>query len=92
MDGIPYNEHKITLQKGDKIFIYTDGVTEATSSKQELFGDERLLSAMQKTKNMDAPKTLETIRAQIDEFTEDTEQFDDITMMSFEWRGLKWQN
>ena len=87
MDGIPYNEHKITLQKGDKIFIYTDGVTEATSSKQELFGDERLLSAMQKTKNMDAPKTLETIRAQIDEFTEDTEQFDDITMMSFEWRG-----
>ena len=87
MDGIPYKEYKTTLQKGDRLFIYTDGVTEATNINEKLFGDDRLLETMQKTRNLDAPKTLETIRSDIDSFTGEAEQFDDITMMSFEWRG-----
>lgn len=87
MEGICYKEYKTTLQKGDRIFIYTDGVTEATDINEKLFGDDRLLETMQKTKNLDAPKTLETIRSDIDLFTGEAEQFDDITMMSFEWRG-----
>ena len=87
MEGIPYKEHRTTLHKGDRLFIYTDGVTEATDINEKLFGDERLLHTMQKTRNLDAPKILETIRADIDAFTGEAEQFDDITMMSFEWRG-----
>ena len=87
MEGIPYKEYRTTLHKGDRLFIYTDGVTEATDINEKLFGDERLLHTMQKTRNLDAPKILETIRADIDAFTGEAEQFDDITMMSFEWRG-----
>lgn len=87
MDGLSYTEHKTSLQKGDRLFIYTDGVTEATDINEKLFGDTRLLETMKKTKNQDAPKTLEIIRSDIDAFTGEAEQFDDITMMSFEWRG-----
>lgn len=87
LDSISYKEYKTTLQKGDRLFIYTDGVTEATNINEKLFGDERLLETIQKTRNLDAPQTLEKIRSDIDSFTGEAEQFDDITMMSFELRG-----
>ena len=86
MDLINYNEHSITLKKGSRIFIYTDGVTEATDSKDELYGDERLLEAMKKTEHLSAPETLKKVRESIDEFVGTAEQFDDITMLTFEWK------
>ena len=87
MKGLPYAEHSVSLKKGDRIFVYTDGVTEATDSKNELFGDDRLLEAMKGTKSKTAPETLTSIRTSIDTFVGAVEQFDDITMMTFEWRG-----
>lgn len=86
MDGIKYEEHSINLKKGDRIFIYTDGVTEATDSNNQLFGDDRLLAAMSKTKNLSAPDTLKKVREEVDLFVGDAEQFDDLTMLTFEWR------
>ena len=84
MEYIPYDEHSITLNKSDRIFIYTDGVTEATDSDNQLFGDERLLEAMKKTEHLTAPETLTKVREAIDEFVGTAEQFDDITMLTFE--------
>lgn len=84
IDGNPYKEYKITLEKGQRIFIYTDGVTEATNSKNELFGEERLLQAMNGSQKLNAPDMLRFIRKAIDSFVGEAEQFDDITMLEFE--------
>lgn len=83
MEYIPYEEHSITLKKGDRIFIYTDGVTEANNSESNLFGEDRLLEAMKNTENLTAPDTLKKVRESIDTFTGPAEQFDDITMLNF---------
>lgn len=85
MEGLPYKEHSINLVKGDRLFVCTDGVTEATNTKEELFGEDRLLSAMQKTGSMNAPDTLTSVRKDIDDFVGEAEQFDDITMLQFIW-------
>ena len=88
MEGLPYTEHSITLSKGDRIFVYTDGVTEATNASEVLYGDDRLLSAMETTQKMDAPATLKTVRESIDAFVGEAEQFDDITMLEFVWQEI----
>ena len=86
MEGLPYKEHAITLSKGDRIFVYSDGVTEATNSENELFEEERLLEAMKTTENLSAPDVLKKVREKIDEFVGEAEQFDDITMLQFIWK------
>ena len=85
MEDFPYVEHAIKLSKGDRIFVYSDGVTEATNDKNELFEEERLLQAMKTTENLNAPDTLKHIRHKIDDFVGEVEQFDDITMLEFAW-------
>ena len=86
MEGLAYTEHSVTLSKGDSIFVYSDGVTEATDANDQLFGEERLMQAMQSTKELNVPDTLTAMRKSIDEFVGDAEQFDDITMLQFSWK------
>ena len=81
MNGMPYTEHHLQLQKGDRLFVYTDGVTEATNTKNELYGEERLLHAIQATENMNSKEILATVRKDIDSFVQSAQQFDDITML-----------
>ena len=87
MEGLAYTEHTIKLSKGDRIFVYTDGVTEATDLNETLFGEDRLLQAMKLTEKKSAPDTLKKIQEQINDFVGNAEQFDDITMLSFEWKN-----
>ncbi len=87
IENFKYHEESIKLSKGDRIFIYTDGVTEATNQNRELFEEERLLSAIKETSEMNAPDTIKSIRNKIDEFAGEVEQFDDITMLQFEWKN-----
>ncbi|WP_294429000.1 PP2C family protein-serine/threonine phosphatase [uncultured Treponema sp.] len=86
MEGIHFTEHSMTLEKGDRLFVYSDGVNEATDSNEQLFGEERLISAMQGTEKFDAPETLKKLREKIDAFVGEAEQFDDITMLQFIWK------
>ena len=86
MEGLAYTEHSVTLSKGDSIFVYSDGVTEATDANDQLFGEERLMQAMQSTKKLNVPDTLTAVRKSIDEFVGEAEQFDDITMLQFSWK------
>jgi anti-sigma regulatory factor (Ser/Thr protein kinase) len=84
--GMPlshYKEETITLLPGDQIFVYTDGVTEATSSANELFGENRLLSALNAAKTEEPSHLLAKIKEAIDGFVGTAPQFDDITMLSF---------
>ena len=82
MDGVRYRKSEFTLAPGDEIFIYTDGVTEATDAHNELFGDPRLLESLNAHKGLDSMTLCKTVRADIDAFVGEAPQFDDITMLS----------
>ncbi len=81
MEGMRYNEHSVTLEKGDRLFVYTDGVTEATNAHEELYGEERLIRFLRKIETADIHKLLAEVRGDIDAFVDGVPQFDDITML-----------
>ena len=86
MEGIRYRAGEIMLSPGDRLFLYTDGVTEATNSDNELYGESRLIGFMNKNAAEKANKLLPLLKADIDEFVGDAPQFDDITMLMFDYR------
>ena len=86
MEGIKYRENEIALSKGDRIFLYTDGVTEATDINEVLYGEERLLSYIDKNKGLNAEMLLSGLKEDIDLFAGDAPQFDDITMLVFDYK------
>ncbi|MEE1320102.1 MAG: SpoIIE family protein phosphatase [Acutalibacteraceae bacterium] len=86
MEGMKYRANEITLNKGDRIFIYTDGVTEATDKNEALYGEDRLMSYIDKNKGMKAEELLSGLKEDIDLFAGDTPQFDDITMLVFDYK------
>lgn len=83
---ITYVSHKLQLSHGDRIFLYTDGVTEAQNSVRELFGEERLLESLNRYGRKPMDQLLTAVRADVDAFVGGAEQFDDITMLAFEYR------
>lgn len=83
LEGIHYKEYEIKLEPGDRLFLYTDGVAEATNVSNELYGTDRMLSALNKTAGMGPQETVHEIKQDIDKFVGDAPQFDDITMLSF---------
>ena len=86
MEGMMYRANEMVLKKGDRIFLYTDGVTEATDKKEALYGEDRLLSYMDNNKNLNAEALLSGIKEDIDLFAGDAPQFDDITMLVFDYK------
>ncbi len=86
MDGIKYKEYEIQLEKGGGLFLYTDGVPEATNSSNELFGLGRMLNAMNGSDCKDPEELLETVKKAVDSFVGDAEQFDDLTMLGLSIR------
>lgn len=86
MEGILYRENEITLNKGDRILLYTDGVTEATDINEALYGEDRLLSYINKNKNLKAEELLLGLKKDIDLFVGEAPQFDDITMLVFDYK------
>ena len=85
--GIHYRDYEMQMEKGSKIFVYTDGVTEATDAEGNMFGKERLTGAMRKAENEDPKSILEHVRKSIDGFAGDAPQFDDITMLCLQYNG-----
>ena len=86
-DSAMYTEYEIELQAGDMIFVYTDGVPEATNANDELFGTDRMIDALNSKEKMSPKEVLKTVRASVDEFVGNAEQFDDLTMLCLEYRG-----
>ena len=82
-----FRNHTVVLQPGDAVFQYTDGVTEATDADDELFGEERLLAALNEASNASPGELLPFVRNRISEFVGDAPQFDDITMLGLRYVG-----
>ena len=89
MEGIRYKEYEIMLEPGSKLFLYTDGVPEATNAEEELFGPERMVEALNEDVSADPENVLKHVRGAVDRFVKDAEQFDDLTMLCLEYIGGK---
>ena len=87
LDGIEYHEYELNLKPGDKMFLYTDGVAEATRGGKELFGTKRMLEALNLDAEADTVTLLRSVRRAVDGFVGTDEQFDDLTMLCFEYKG-----
>ena len=87
MEGIRYRRFEMQLTPGDTICLYTDGVTEATNAAEKLYGEERLLALMNQQRGASAKGICEAIKADVDSFVGEAEQFDDITMLCLTWHG-----
>lgn len=87
MEGTKYKEYEVVLEAGDSIFVYTDGVTEATNAENELFGMKRLVEGLNHYADRNQEQVLKGLRAEIDEFVGETPQFDDITMLGLKYYG-----
>ena len=81
MEGVRYKEQQLQLQQGDEIYLYTDGVTEAHNIDKQLFGEDRLLVSLNETKGMAVDEICRKVKADVDAFQGEAEQFDDITML-----------
>ena len=89
LDSARYREYEIQMQPGSKLFLYTDGVPEATSGENNLFGTERMLEALNAAPDASPKDVLAGVRSAVDGFVKDAEQFDDLTMLCVEYRGPK---
>ncbi|MBQ6961123.1 MAG: PP2C family protein-serine/threonine phosphatase [Clostridia bacterium] len=87
LDTIRFREHAFELYPGDTLFVYTDGVTEATNARNELFGTDRMLAALNSDLDASPQQLLTNVRARIDSFVDTAPQFDDITMLAFHYSG-----
>ena len=87
MEGMKYRAGSMTLEPGDKIFQYTDGVTEATNVNNELYGMDRLGAILNKVKEKTPHEILPAVKQDIDEFVGEAPQFDDITMLCLEYKA-----
>lgn len=87
MEGIRFREHEFQINPGDSLFVYTDGVPEATNAHNELYGTDRLLEALNSEPDVDVKRRLEIVKASVDSFVGDAPQFDDLTMLAFDYYG-----
>ena len=87
MENMRYTSGKMTLSVGDKLFQYTDGVTEATDAHNELYGSERLESVLKANSQRTPYEILHAVKNDIDAFVGEADQFDDITMLCLEYKN-----
>lgn len=87
MEGLTYSEYEIELKSGDIVYVYTDGVAEATDSNNNLYGLERMIDALNNCPEKTPDAIDKYVRTDIDKFVGSAEQFDDITMLCFKYVG-----
>ena len=87
MEGMKYKEYELQLEPGSKLFLYTDGVPEATDTNEQLFGTERMVSVLNQDLLASPEKILANMTEAVSEFVGEAEQFDDLTMLCLEYRG-----
>ena len=86
IEGFNYRINELQLKAGDRLFLYTDGVPEATNAESELYGEDRLLNFMNQNTVAPATELLPALKADIDAFVGEAPQFDDITMLMFDYK------
>ena len=86
MEMSKYREYELDLGKGGILFVYTDGAAEATNAEQQLFGTDRMLEALNRDPDAQPEQVLANVSQDISRFVDGAEQFDDITMLCFQYR------
>lgn len=84
-DIAKYRSHTITLTPGDQLVLYTDGVTEAFSATDELYGEERLMAFLESHAREHPHAIVDSLRSDVSRWASGTEQSDDITILSLEY-------
>ena len=93
MDGARYKEYELQMEPGSKLFLYTDGVPEATDAEGTLFGTGRMLAALNEEADDAKPESiLKQMHNAVNGFVKDAEQFDDLTMLCVHYIGKEIQN
>ena len=87
MPGIRAKQYEVQLEPGDRLFVYTDGVPEAINEQTEQYGDGRMLNVLNRDKDLPMEQILPDVRQDISDFAGNAEQFDDITMLGFTYKG-----
>lgn len=87
MEGMKYRVNETVLEPGERILLYTDGVTEATNSEEKLYGEDRLYNFVNNHKEQNAKDLIHGLKQDIDDFVGNAPQFDDITMLLFDYFG-----
>ena len=87
MEGIRYREFEMQLQPGDTLFVYTDGVPEATDAENNMFGTDRMIESLNRDPDAGPRQLLENVHEDVKLFTKSAEQFDDLTMLCMEYHG-----
>ena len=88
MEDLKYKEYELQLEPGASIFVYTDGVPEASDPDRALFGTDRMLIALNRDPDAAPEQVLRNVHDDVDRFVRDAEQFDDLTMMCIKYNGI----
>ena len=89
MPGMHFREHEFELKPGDRMFVYTDGLPEATNAEKELFGADRVLEVLNNNTDVSVHELLYNVTKSVEEFVGEADQFDDLTMLGFYYNGPK---
>lgn len=92
MSGVSYKDYEFKLDPGDALFLYTDGVAEATDRSEQLFGTDRMISALNIAPDLPPEELIANVKDAVDLFVADAPQFDDMTMMCIRYHGNKSEN
>ena len=87
MPGIRYREYTLNLEPGSCLFVYTDGVPEATDASKQMYGTDRMIQALNTNPEAAPSAILEAVRNSVSAFVGNAEQFDDLTMLCLEYKG-----
>ncbi len=83
---VKYEEYEIQMTSGSKLFIYTDGLPEATDPDSKMFGMDRIADALNTDPQANPEELLGNVQSAVDVFVKDAEQFDDLTMLCLEFK------
>ena len=87
MEGVKYRKNELQLAPSDVIYLYTDGVTEATNLNDELYGEDRLLALLNANKEASMEELCKLVKDDVFAFAGEAPQFDDITMLALKYNG-----
>ncbi|MCR5404457.1 MAG: SpoIIE family protein phosphatase [Butyrivibrio sp.] len=86
MENSRYKEYTINMGHGDRIYLYTDGVPEATDASNNMYGTARMVQALNRDPNVGIRQLIDNVCYDIVDFIKDEQQFDDLTMMCLEYK------
>lgn len=89
MEGVRFSQNEFEMFPGDRLFVYTDGVPEATNAEYELFGTERMIDSLNMRSDLELKEILCGLKEDIDIFVGEAPQFDDVTMLCLDYFGEK---